>query len=157
MSKIANFAPIILILLYFLYSIYAPQKVKDIIGLGFLKCFSMLFDLLDVFSMGTRLCVVIAHFVGRLCVVGIFLVAVIALSNEVGIVFGHEFISKASNIVKVISLIEEKKLSWIAATAIIAATVALGHFRTLDLAIDKYQDEQKEKLESMIKDRKSRL
>ena len=117
----------------------------------------MLFDFAEWLKLVTRVCVVLSHFLGRMCVVAIFVISVIALTNEISIVFGYEIFSKSDQIAKIISLIEEKKLPWIAATAIIAATVALGHFRTLDLAIEKYQEEQKEKLEIKIKKLKSIL
>jgi len=71
------------------------------------------------------------------------------------LLFEYDLFREGSWVLLITSLFADQT-AWGAATAIVATTVALGHFRTLDLNLEKYSSDQREKLDEQIKAQRER-
>ena len=60
-------------------------------------------------------------------------------------IFDLRFLEPGGTVFEMTRLFEDK-VTWVASTAIVATTVALGHFKTLDLNYEKHREEVREKL-----------
>ncbi|WKD48965.1 hypothetical protein [Microbulbifer spongiae] len=97
------------------------------------------------------------HWIGRFFVVSIFLSALAAIVYQVVYaVVGIQIFSDESWPLKLIGLFD-KKAAWIPATAIVATTVAMGHFRTLDLNLDNAAVENEERRRSQSNEQAKRI
>lgn len=117
-----------------------------IYGNAVLQSNGAFFDLIKALHTTQEVSIWIGHWIGRFLVVLIFIAAVVSASNEVALAVGLNVIPENHMLLKIISLFS-KPSAWVAATAIIATTVAMGHFRTLDLNLEKAIAENKERIE----------
>ncbi len=91
-----------------------------------------------------------AHWIGRFIVIAVFVFSIFAISYNLSVIFEFPLVSDDHWSIKVISLFIDPK-SWIATTAVVATTVAMGHFRTLDLNIDKAKLESEDRIDNKNK------
>jgi len=91
-----------------------------------------------------------AHWIGRFIVIAVFVFSIFAISYNLSVIFEFPLVSDDHWSIKVISLFNDPK-SWIATTAVVATTVAMGHFRTLDLNIDKAKLESEDRIDNKNK------
>jgi|SRR5690554_4215105 len=94
----------------------------------------------------------IGHWLGRFLVAAIFLSAITAIAFKLSVAFGAPIFTESHWLHKVISLFGDQG-SWVAATAIVATTVAMGHFRNLDINIEKSKVESDERRQKEAQDR----
>ncbi|MEZ9672840.1 hypothetical protein BCU33_019295 [Vibrio lentus] len=83
----------------------------------------------------------VAHWLGKFLVIAIFLIASSALINEICLSFGLKVLSEKHWLFVLSNLVYNEK-AWAPATAVVATTVAMGHFRTLEVNIDKENRER---------------
>jgi len=126
------------------YSLYAPEWLK-----GFLReFFRIIWSIILDFSLAAyhllNISIHVLHWVGRFFVVLIFIGASVTLIDNISIVLDIRLLNPEGTVFKLTTLFENK-VTWVAATAIMAATVALGHFKTLDFNYQKHEEEQKAK------------
>lgn len=112
-----------------------------------LRCLNLFLDAVKGLHTLQGVLVWIGHWLGRFLVVAIFLLAVIAVSQEVTVILGLSIFSEDHVVLKLVALFS-KQSAWIAATAIVATTVAMGHFRTLDINLEKAISDTKEKIKN---------
>jgi len=110
----------------------------------FLRVSELIFKVIHILHVSQEIAIWIGHWIGRFLVTAIFLAAVTAIAFELSKSFGSPLFEPSHWMYKVISLFGDQN-SWVAATAIVATTVAMGHFRTLDINIEKAQAENEER------------
>lgn len=135
---------LVLLASYVWYIFYAPDWLTDLVGKLFYWSVHLLHDL-TMFSITlVNISVHLAHWIGRILVVLIFLGASITLTDSVLLIFDFEFLDHEGLLFKLTRLLEDK-ITWVASTAVVATTVALGHFKTIDFNYDKHKQEVREK------------
>jgi len=112
----------------------------------FYELMGICFSVIKALHIIQEVSVWIGHWVGRFLVILIFITAVVSASNEVALAVGLSLIVENHLLLKITPLFS-KPSAWVSATAIIATTVAMGHFRTLDLNLDKAIAENKERID----------
>jgi len=105
---------------------------------------STFFKVLNALHIAQEIGILVGHWLGRFFVAAIFICAVTAVAFELSVLFEAPLFQESHWAYKVISLFGSQK-AWVAATAIVATTVAMGHFRNLDLNIEKAEVENKER------------
>ena len=134
-----------LIGLLFWYLFLAPSWVREWSENALLFIQSAVFWCVDVAVKSIDIAVHLFHWLGRFFVVMIFVGAAITLSDNIAAIFDLRFL-RSSGVVFEMTRLFEDKITWVASTAIVATTVALGHFKTLDLNYQKHREEVRAKL-----------
>lgn len=135
--------------------LFLPHVWKETVNILLMQAFVAITDLVRTVNVILALTVFVGHWIGRVFVILIFLAAIAAIGRKVSIIFGHDLFGMSERVMQIVGLFADQS-AWVAATAIVATTVALGHFRTLDLNLEKYSAEQREKLEQRIKARREK-
>ena len=134
-----------LIGLLFWYLFLAPSWVREWSENALLFIQSAVFWCVDVAVKSIDIAVHLFHWLGRFFVVMIFVGAAITLSDNIAAIFDLRFLGSSGVVFEMTRLFEDK-ITWVASTAIVATTVALGHFKTLDLNYQKHREEVRAKL-----------
>ncbi|GHC21458.1 hypothetical protein [Aidingimonas halophila] len=127
------------------YLLFAPSGVREWLEYALLSIQAAVFWCIDVASKSIDIAVHLFHWLGRFFVVVIFVGAAITLSDNMAAIFGLRFLEKSGAVFEMTRLFADR-VTWVASTAIVATTVALGHFKTLDLNYKKHREEVREKL-----------
>jgi hypothetical protein len=128
----------------FWYSFIAPDWLRSLGEYLFEKLYSFLLSVINISFEAVNISVHILHWVGRVLVMMIFFGAAIILIDNIAVVLEIEFLNH-ENVVFKLTRLFENKITWVASTAIVATTVALGHFRTIDFNYEKHRQEKLEK------------
>ena len=88
--------------------------------------------------------------IGKLFVVAIFLISVVAFLNEMLITFDILYINEFGFLSELLTVVSKDSNVWVASSAILAATVAFGHFKTLDIKVQEKYEKENEQLLSSI-------
>lgn len=83
----------------------------------------------------------VLHWIGKFFVIGIFLISSTALLNETLAQIDIQLFNDDHWLLILSSLVYNNQ-AWAPATAVLATTVAMGHFRTLELNIEKEKRER---------------
>lgn len=102
---------------------------------------SLLVDIPYKLNIFLTLATWVAHWLGKFLVIAIFLIAILALINEACLSFGITILSE-DNWLFILSNLVYNERAWAPATAVVATTVAMGHFRTLEVNIEKENRER---------------
>ena len=127
------------------YLLFAPSWVREWSSNVLLFAQGALFWCIDVAIKSIDIAVHLFHWLGRFFIVVIFFGAAITLSDNMAAIFDLRFLEPGGTVFEMTRLFEDK-VTWVASTAIVATTVALGHFKTLDLNYEKHREEVREKL-----------
>lgn len=127
------------------YLLFAPQWVRKASENLLMWTQIIVFRSVDAAVNVVSLSVHSLHWLGRVFVIVIFIGAGLTLTNNIAIIFNLGFLEQGSLTFKLTRLFEDK-ITWVASTAIVATTVALGHFRTLDLSYEKHRQEILERI-----------
>lgn len=134
-----------IIALIFGYLFYVPywarRTIEDILG----QVQFFILWLIDKTLKTINLVVHSLHWVGRVLVIFIFIGATITLADNVAVILEVEILDHRGIIYKLTRLFENR-VNWVASTAIVATTVALGHFKTIDFNYEKHRQEMLEKI-----------
>ena len=110
-----------------------------------------IFDLSRFVGSVSDVLVFLLYKIGKIMVVAMFLISLTALVNNICISYGVELLKLNSDLYPLIAIVSKDSDAWIASTAVLAATIAFGHFQNLDINIKKHNDEMYDR----IKNRKS--
>ncbi|PHX03577.1 hypothetical protein VSPL_49870 [Vibrio splendidus] len=102
---------------------------------------SLLIDIPYKLNIILSLATWVAHWLGKLLVIAIFLIASSALINEMCLSFGVRILSE-NHWSFILSNLVYNERAWAPATVVVATTVAMGHFRTLEVNIEKENRER---------------
>lgn len=127
------------------YLLFAPSWAREWSENALLSVQAAVFWCIDVAIKSIDIAVHLFHWLGRFFVVVIFVGAAITLSDNMAAIFDLRFLEPSGAVFEMTRLFEDK-ITWVASTAIVASTVALGHFKTLDLNYEKHREEVREKL-----------
>lgn len=109
-----------------------------------LNIINTFFRVVNALHIAQEIGIWVGHWLGRFFVAAIFICAVTAVAFELSVLFDTPLFQESHWAYKVIGLFGSQK-AWVAATAIVATTVAMGHFRNLDLAIEKAKVENEDR------------
>ena len=149
----STIAPIALLAFIFWYLVLAPNWVRSLIEYLFEKIHILLLWVVSASIEIVNTSVHFFHWIGRVFVVIIFLGATITLLDNIAVVLDIKLLNHSGVIFKLTRLFENR-ITWVASTAIVATTVALGHFKTIDFNYEKHRQEKlKEYREKRDKDK----
>jgi hypothetical protein len=135
---------IVFLAFVFWYYILAPDWVRSLVEYVFEQMNLLLLWIISISIKAVNICVHFLHWIGRVFVVVIFLGAAIVLIDNIAVVLEIDLLNHDNVLFKLTRLFENR-ITWVASTAIVATTVALGHFRTIDFNYEKHRQEKKEK------------
>ena len=107
------------------YLLFAPQWVRKASENLLMWAQIIVFRSVDAAVNVVSLSVHSLHWLGRVFVIIIFIGAGLTLTNNIAIIFNLGFLEQGSLTFKLTRLFEDK-ITWVASTAIVATTVALG-------------------------------
>lgn len=133
--------PIALLALLFWYLNIAPNWVRSTLEFMFEQICLLLLWVINASIEVMNVVVHVLHWVGRVFVSTIFLGAAITLMDNIAIILEMELLNHSGVIFKLTRLFDNR-ITWVASTAIVATTVALGHFKTIDFNYEKHRQEK---------------
>jgi len=111
--------------------------VPLLLSLAFFASLKFAIDAVDI-------AIHLMHWFGRVLVLLIFMAASLVLLDNIFAVFDMNLLEPQGAVFKLTRLFDDR-ITWVASTAVVATTVALGHFKGLDLNYRKRIDELKNK------------
>ncbi len=133
-----------IVALIFGYLFYVPYWVKETIIDILSEIQLFILWLIDKTLKTINIAVHSLHWVGRVLVIFIFIAATITLADNIAVVLEAEILNH-NNVIYKLTKLFENKVTWVASTAVVATTVALGHFKTIDFNYEKHRQETIEK------------